>query len=205
VIIQGNDPFRGASFSLRDRAKRQLWNTCSLLAFRASPRSWHRWRAFVLRRFGARLGEGCHVYPGVRIWAPWNLQLGDHVGVGDGATLYSMDLISIGDYAVISQGAHLCGGTHDYNSENFQLMAEPIEIGARAWICAEAFVHPGVIVPEGAVVGARAVVVRSLEEPWAVYAGNPCRKVGVRQKHDPTPGSGGRSPAVSDGGAEGRG
>ena len=33
----------------------------------------HRPFAFVLRRFGARIGKGCHVYAGAKIWAPWNL------------------------------------------------------------------------------------------------------------------------------------
>jgi putative colanic acid biosynthesis acetyltransferase WcaF len=93
-----------------------------------------------------------------------------------------MDKIIIGDYAVISQGAHLCGGTHDYNSENFQLVIKPIVIGARAWICAEAFIHPGITVPDGAVVGARAVVTKSLSTAWAVYAGNPCRQVNIRKR-----------------------
>lgn len=120
------------------------------------------------------------MYPAVKIWAPWNLILGDHVGIGDGATLYSMDRIEIGDFAVVSQGAYLCGGTHDYNSPNFQLVTKPILIGSHAWICAEAFVHPGIVISEGAVVGARSVVTRSVDEPWAVYGGNPCRKIGVR-------------------------
>jgi putative colanic acid biosynthesis acetyltransferase WcaF len=134
--------------------------------------------------FGASLGTGCHVYPSVKVWAPWNLQLGKFVGVGDGATLYCMDRIAVGDYAVISQGAHLCGGTHDFNSANFQLVVKPIVIGARAWVCAEAFIHPGVVVPEGAVIGARAVVTRSLQQPWAIYAGDPCRQVGVRRQNN---------------------
>jgi putative colanic acid biosynthesis acetyltransferase WcaF len=181
VIIQGNDPYREPSFPLGHRARRQVWNIVYALLFRLSPRPFHAWRARLLRLFGARLGDGCHVYPGARIWAPWNLRLGDCVGVADGVTLYTMDEITIGDYAVISQGSHLCTGTHDYNSANMQLMAKPIAIGARAWICAEVFIHPGVVVPEGAVVGARSVVTRSLDEAWTVYAGNPCRRVGTRQ------------------------
>jgi putative colanic acid biosynthesis acetyltransferase WcaF len=182
VIIQGNDPFRGASFSLLDRLRRQLWNIVHALLFRWSPRPFHGWRALLLRLFGARMGRGCHVYPGVRIWAPWNLVLGDHVGIADGVTLYSMATITIGSYAVVSQGAHLCCGTHDYNSSNFQLIAKPIAIGAQAWICAEAFVHPGVTIPDGCVVGARSVVTKPLPNAWHVYAGNPCHQVAARSR-----------------------
>ena len=182
-MIEENDPCLEPSFVLRHRLRRQLWNVVHALLFRISPRPCHAWRARLLRLFGAQLGKNCHVYPGVKVWAPWNLRLGNFVGVGDGATLYCMDRIEIGDYAVISQGAHLCGGTHDYNSANFQLVIKPIVIGARAWVCAEAFIHPGVVVPEGAVIGARAVVTRSLVTPWAVYAGNPAIQVGKRRNN----------------------
>ena len=179
-MIQCNDPYREPSFSLTNRLLRALWGVVYLTFFRISPRPFHAWRAFILRMFGAKLGIGCHVYPGVKVWASWNLSLGDFVGVGDGVNLYSMGKITIGNYAVISQGAHLCGGTHDYNSANFQLVVKPIEIGAYAWVCAEAFIHPGVSVPEGAVIGARAVVPKTLNQSWVVYAGNPCRVVGKR-------------------------
>ena len=182
MIVQGNQPATEASFTLGNRIARQLWNFVWLLLFRPSPRPLHGWRSALLRAFGASLGKQCHIYPAVKVWAPWNLRIGDHVGIADGVTLYDMDVIEIGDYAVVSQGAHLCGGTHDYNSANFQLMAQPIRIGAHAWICAEAFIAPGVTVADGAVVGARSVVTRSLAEPWAVYAGNPCRRVGQRQR-----------------------
>jgi putative colanic acid biosynthesis acetyltransferase WcaF len=182
VILKDNDPYRGPSFSLANRLLRVAWSVVSLLLFKPTPWFLYAWRAMLLRLFGARVGKGCHVYPRVAVWAPWHLTLGDHVGVANGVTLYAMDKIVIGDYAVISQGAHLCGGSHDYNRENFQLVAKPIEIGPHAWVCAEAFIHPGVVVPEGAVVGARAVVSKSLPEPWAVYAGNPCTRVGARKR-----------------------
>ena len=183
MILQGNQPYTEASFTLKNRVARQLWNLVWLLLFRPSPRPLHAWRALLLRLFGATLGRQDHIYPGVKVWAPWNLRIGDHVGVADGVTLYNMALIDIGDYAVVSQGAHLCGGTHDHHSANFQLYALPIHVGAHAWICAEAFIAPGVTVAEGAVVGARSVVTRSLADAWTVYAGNPCKPVGKRRHH----------------------
>jgi len=182
MILQGNDPYRGASFSLGNRLMRVVWGVVYLMLFRFSPRPLHGWRSFLLRLFGAKVGAGCHVYPAVKIWAPWNLVLGSHVGVANGVNLYCMDKISIGDFVVISQGAHLCGGTHDYNSVNFQLLAKPIVVANHVWICAEAFIHPGVSLPEGVVVGARAVVTKSLDQPWAVYAGNPCKQVAIRNQ-----------------------
>lgn len=184
MILKESDPYRGPSFSLTNRLLRAVWAVVYILLFRPSPWFLYSWRSMLLRLFGAQIGKGCHVYPSVKVWAPWNLTMGDYVGVANGVTIYCMDKISIGKYAVVSQGAHLCGGSHDYNSENFQLIAKPIVIGSCAWVCAEAFIHPGVVVPEGTVVGARAVVSKSLGEAWAVYAGNPCVKVGVRKHFD---------------------
>lgn len=180
MSVAHSNAYTQASFSLGHRVRRLIWNGVYALLFRPSPRICHRWRAFLLRRCGAQLGKACHVYPGARIWAPWNLVLGDHVGVADHAILYSMDRMEIGSYAVISQGAHLCGGTHDYNTAHFQLITKPIVVGAYAWVCADAFVHAGVTVAEGVVLGARAVAHRDLDEAWAVYAGNPCRRVSRR-------------------------
>ncbi|MFP3504717.1 putative colanic acid biosynthesis acetyltransferase [Burkholderia sp. SIMBA_062] len=108
------------------------------------------------------------------------LEIGSHVGIADGVILYNMANIKIGSYVVISQGAHLCAGSHDIHSRNFQLVTRPITVGDHAWICAEAFLMPGAVVPEGAVVGARAVVSRPLEEQWAVYAGMPARRINLR-------------------------
>lgn len=184
MIIQGNDPTVSPSFTLRNRVMRQIWNWAWLLLFRPSPRPCHAWRAALLKIFGARIGEHVHVYPAVHVWAPWNLHIGDRVGVADGVTIYNMDMVTIGDYCVVSQGAHLCGGSHDYQSANFQLIAAPIVLQSHTWVCAEAFIAPGVTVPAGAVIAARSVVTRSPLEAWAVYAGIPARKIGKRTKHD---------------------
>ena len=180
MIRTGADGSREASFSLRNRILRQLWQFVWILLFRPSPRPMHRWRSFLLRVFGATIGRNVHVYPSVRIWAPWNLKLGDDVGVGDDVKLYSMADITIGRRGVVSQGTHLCTGSHDYNSPNFQLFARPIEIGERAWICAEVFVGPGVSVHSGCVIGAREVLMKSTTAPNQIWTGNPASMTGQR-------------------------
>jgi putative colanic acid biosynthesis acetyltransferase WcaF len=168
-----SDTFSGPSFGLANRIARFAWGVVAYTVFRFSPRPFHRWRALILRLFGAKVGKGVHVYPGAQIWAPWNLNLADDVGVGDGATLYSQAKISIGRRSVISQGAHLCTGTHDYTQPGSPLVARPIIIGSQVWIAAEVFVHPGITVGDGCVVGARSVVTRDMPE-WTVCAGHPC-------------------------------
>lgn len=183
MIILGNDPATQPSFSLSNRLARGLWSAVWWAAFRPTPRPFHAWRAFVLRRFGAKIGKHVHVYPSVKIWAPWNLVIQDRVGVGDGATLYNIAPIVIERNAVVSQGAHLCTGTHDIESENFQLIARPIKIGPYAWVCAEAFIGPGVSVSEGCVIGARTVMFRSTPHAWQVWQGNPGAPGRMRRRY----------------------
>lgn len=133
----------------------------------------------MLRSFGAKLGRGARVYGSVRVWHPANLVMGVHAVLGPRATCYCMGRVTLGDYAVVSQGAHLCAGTHDISDINFQLIIKPVTIESRAWIAAEAFVGPGVVVGEGAVLGARACLFKDAE-PYGVYVGNPAALVKTR-------------------------
>lgn len=183
-----DNTFTGPSFSLQNRLARVVWELIGGIFFRFSPRPLHSWRSFLLRCFGAKVGRGVHVYPGARIWAPWNLELSDECGIANGAILYSMDKIVVGKRAVISQGAHLCAGTHDYTLEGSPLVTLPIFIGDQAWVAAEAFVHPGVTIGEGCVVGARSVVTKDMPG-WMVCCGHPCKplkeRVGQRMIEKP--------------------
>jgi putative colanic acid biosynthesis acetyltransferase WcaF len=158
-----------------------LWAAACLLFFRFTPRPCFAWRALVLRCFGAKIGRGCRIYRKAEIWAPWNLECGDQVCVADRVILYSQGRISLGTRSVISQGSHLCTGTHDYLSPGFELCTRPIQVGAHAWLAAEVFVHPGVTIGEGAVIGARAVVTRDMPA-WTVCAGHPCQPIKARPR-----------------------
>lgn len=162
----------------REQLGRFCWGIATPL-FRLSPRPFWGWRRFLLRVFGARVGWDVRVHPTVRIIMPWNINFGAQCAVGDRAILYALGQITIGDRATISQGAHLCAGTHDWRDPAFTLVKSPIDVAADAWICADAFVGPNVKVGEGAIIGARAVVTKSVAS-GAILAGNPAREIGKR-------------------------
>lgn len=173
-------PFTGGpSFTIRNRIYRLCWCVTWILFARWTPVPAHAWRRWLLRLFGARIESSAAVYPTARIWSPANLQVGEFACIGPGVTVYSMAKTTFGPYAVASQGAHICCGTHDIEDEHFQLTAFPITIGARAWIAADAFVGPGVNVGDGAILGARGCAFKDLE-PWTVYVGNPARPIKLR-------------------------
>lgn len=168
-----------SELSVRNRLARGVWGLVWGIFCRLSPRTFHGWRRLWLRVFGARLDPTAVIYPSARIWAPWNLQMGPRSALGDGVDCYDVDRITIGEDAIVSQYAFLCTASHDISDPGRRLTTAPIVLGPSSWVCAGAFVHPGVTVGEGAVVGARAVVIRNVP-PWMVVAGNPARPIKKR-------------------------
>jgi putative colanic acid biosynthesis acetyltransferase WcaF len=164
-------------FSSASLLRRFVWEVVWLLAFRPTPRwALHGWRRFLLRSFGAQVGMGCRIAPSCRVWAPWNLVMGEYSALGDGVDCYSMDRITIGSKVAVSQRSFLCAGSHDVRTLDRPLVTGPIVIENHAWIAAESFVHPSVVIREGAVIGARSVVLKDMPA-WSVCAGHPCRKL----------------------------
>jgi putative colanic acid biosynthesis acetyltransferase WcaF len=175
------DPYLRPAFSKSDRLRRLVWNVCWLVLYRLSPRPLHGWRSLLLRAFGAKMGPKCHFYPGSKVWAPWNLTCADQVTAADGVEIYNPAPVTLGSHAILSQGAFLCGATHDYDDPAFPLLAHAMQVDAYAWVCAKALVAPGVQIAEGAVLGLGSVATRNLEA-WTVYAGAPAVKVKERRR-----------------------
>lgn len=175
--IAGNR--RSKKWSRSELLGRIMWETVGAPLMAFSPRQLWGVRRALLRIFGAHIGRDVHIYPSVKIAVPWNVRIGDFAAVGANAIIYSLGPIEIGARATISQYAHLCAGTHDYLSPTFDLLKPPIVIGADVWICANAFVGPGVRIGERAIVGACAVVTRDVD-PATIMVGNPARFVRTR-------------------------
>lgn len=175
-----SEQFRRTPHSRMNRVGRQLWSIAYLLLFRPSPRILHGWRRFILRCFGARVGKGVKLFPSVRVWAPWNLTLEDRCSLGDGVNCYCVDKLTIGACATVSQDTTLCTATHDAGRLHLPLITKAITVGSHAWICAEAFVMPGVQIGEGAVVGVRSTVFGDIPA-WHVAFGTPCVVVRPRR------------------------
>ena len=162
----------GPSFTLMSRAHRALWNASWLLLARWTPPFAHPWRRFLLRLFGARIGEGAHIYSSAKIWLPRNLTMDAFACLGPAANCYCIAEVRLGAHVVISQGAELCTGSHDLSDPAFQLVAKPIVVEQGAWIAAGAFVGPGVTIGERAVLGARAVAFKDIPA-GSIFIGNP--------------------------------
>ena len=165
----------------REIALRCLWAAVQHTLFRWSPRGLHAFRVALLRLFGAAIpADGqVRIYPTASTIYPGKLSCAARVMVGPHVNLYNLAPISLGYGVQLSQAVHLCAGTHDYLRWAMPLVAQPIVIGANAWLGAEVFVGPGVTIGELAVIGARSVVVKD-QPARTVCAGNPCRPLKPR-------------------------
>jgi putative colanic acid biosynthesis acetyltransferase WcaF len=107
-------------YSLENRLARVAWAFVYMLLFRFSPRPLHGWRSCLLRLFGGRIGERCHIYGGAKIWAPWNLDCRASACIADDAEIYNPARVILEEGAIISQGAFLCAASHDSQRGNFR-------------------------------------------------------------------------------------
>ena len=143
----------------------------------------NRWRVWLLKCFGLKHRGHVSVYPSVKVWAPWNVELGSYVAIDDEVNLYSAAKITIGTKVAISREAFICTASHDITKPNRPLITAPITICDGVWIGARAIILPGVTIGEGAVVAAGAVVTKDVE-PWTVVGGNPAKFIKKRELRD---------------------
>jgi putative colanic acid biosynthesis acetyltransferase WcaF len=129
-------------------------------------------RRSILRWFGAEIGQGVVIKPGVRIKFPWKLKIGKHCWIGEDCWIDNLAEVRLGDHVCISQGAYLCTGSHDWSDPSFRLITRSIEIHNGAWIAARASIGPGVVIGEHAVAGFGSVVTAPIPA-WEVHSGNP--------------------------------
>lgn len=111
--------------SFMNKAGRFLWSLCYIFLFRPLGFPvFHKWRCFVLRLFGAKIGSGSIVHASVKIWAPWNLEIGQRTAIGPGVDCYNPAKIRLGNKVVISQRVYLCTASHDYTKPENPLITQ---------------------------------------------------------------------------------
>ena len=172
--------------SIKSKVVRVVWNVVWLLFFRITPGRiafFNSWRALLLRCFGAKIGRCTAIFPSVKVWLPWNLEIGDCVALSSGVNCYSVDKIIIGDNTTVSCDVFLDCASHDISSPIMELTYAPITIGADCWIAANSIILPGRSLGDGAVVAAGSVVTKDVE-PWTVVGGNPARFLKKRVLRD---------------------
>ena len=158
---------------------RGLWYLINVVHFKSfSPFSWK--KVFLLRLFGAKVGSGVVIKPGVNIKYPWRLTIGNNVWIGEKVWIDNLGNVVIEDNVCISQGAMLLCGNHNYKKSSFDLMVGDITLKQGSWVGAKSVVCPGVTFGSHAVLSVGSMATSNLEE-YTIYQGNPAVAVGKRE------------------------
>lgn len=168
-----------SSWTLREALVIRVWALVWIVFARWTPKFLNGWRLLLLRVFGAKIEGRPFVFPSAKIYAPFNLELKDGACIGPRADVYSLGKVVLDGGCVLSQDSMLCGGSHDLSKKNLPLLVGDIKVGEEVFVGARALVLPGIVIGDGAVVAAGAVVTKDVE-PWTVVGGNPARVIKKR-------------------------
>lgn len=167
VVLKDFDPQlgldRGAS-----KIKEGIWYLVKVIFFLSALPYPNKLKVFILRKFGAKIGQNVIIKPRVNIHFPWKLEIGDHVWIGEEVFLLNFEVLKIGSNVCISQRSFLCGGNHDYRVPSMPYRNGPITLEDGCWVGACCFVGPGVTIGKETVVTVGSIVVADLEEKKVV-------------------------------------
>jgi putative colanic acid biosynthesis acetyltransferase WcaF len=172
LSLYNNAPFHPGGSAI----KRLLWFYVNALFLKSSLLPSSRFRIFWLRLFGAKIGKGVTIKPGVNVKYAWHLTIGDYTWIGENAWIDCLVPVKIGSNVCISQGAVLLTGSHNYKKINFDLITAGFVLEDGVWIGACATINLGVTAKSHAVLTSGSVATKNLEA-YSVYQGNPAVKI----------------------------
>jgi putative colanic acid biosynthesis acetyltransferase WcaF len=166
------------------RLRATLWFFLGLPLLRSPFNPSSTLKCALLRLFGARVGSGVVIKPGVRVKNPQLLSIGSHTWIGEDCWIDNLTDVYLGSHVCISQKAYLCTGNHDWSDPNFGLLISPISVDDGAWVGAGSMIAPGVRIRSHAIATAGSVVTRDIPA-WEIHSGNPARFARSRQIREP--------------------
>lgn len=116
------------------------------------------------------------------------VRIGKRSGIGQGTLLYGNGGLTIGDNVMIAGHSSIVASSHNYDDPSIPMVdqgysAKGIVISDNVWIGAGARIVDGVTIGEGAVIGANAVVTRSVA-PGQRVGGVPARALETTQSSE---------------------
>jgi putative colanic acid biosynthesis acetyltransferase WcaF len=168
-----------SELSFRNKLGRLIWGWTWVLLFRPSPRVAFAWRRSLLRVFGAVLASDARIYPDVKVYAPWNLEMRRGSVLGDGVNCYNVDKVLFEEESNVTHFTFICTAAHELDSPTRDLVTAPVRFGVGCWVFAHAIILPGVEIGRGGVVASGAVVTKSVPE-YHVVGGNPAIQISER-------------------------
>ena len=154
------------------KGKQFLWYFINIFFFKNTLNIFSNLKVSLLRLFGAQIGKGVVIKPGINIKYPWKLSIGNYSWIGEAVWIDNLSYVTIGRNVTVSQGALLLTGTHDHTKETFDFLSFPIILEDGVWIGAKAIVFGGVTCHTHSILGMNAVAENNLRL-YTIYKGNP--------------------------------
>jgi maltose O-acetyltransferase len=147
----------------------------------------HLIRRFFYRLAGIKIGKGSTIHMQARFYNPHNISIGQDSIIGEGIVLDGRDTLTIGSHVDIASDVMIYNSEHNIHSEEFAsetgVVEAPVVIEDYVFIGPRAIILPGVTLRKGAVVGAGAVVTKSVDE-YKIVGGVPAKEIGERKVKD---------------------
>ncbi|ASU36773.1 WcaF family extracellular polysaccharide biosynthesis acetyltransferase [Mucilaginibacter xinganensis] len=175
LSLYNNAPYQPGGSAL----KRLLWYYVNWIFLTSGLVPSRAVKVFFLRLFGAKIGKGVNIKPGVSVKYPWRLTIGHNSWIGENVWIDCLVDVVIGENVCISQGAVILTGGHDYKKATFDLITRKVILEDGVWICAGGIVNPGVVAASHAVLTSGSVANKNLDA-WCIYQGNPAVMVRKR-------------------------
>lgn len=144
----------------------------------------------MIRAENAELDNNCQIFDNVFIDAGKRLRVGKYTTLTWGVLIEGGAETYLGDRVFLGPSTKLLTSTYKiqgfYTVEHLPEGCQETEYGNitikdDAYLGANCTVMPGITIGEGAVVGSNSLVTKDLE-PWGIYVGTPCKKIGEREK-----------------------
>ena len=155
-------------------------------------------------------GDGVRLYPLCKMIHPAAAELDSHCQIMDFSFIDAGKSLKVGKYSTITWQCLIEGGAQTYIGDRVflgpgtKILTSTYELNGYyaiehipdecratrygdirieddAYLGANVTVLPGITIGEGAVIGANSLVTKNVE-PWGIYVGTPCKKVGERIK-----------------------
>lgn len=179
--------------------KRLYWDLCDFnerkyyfywLIWQIPGLAGDRIRAKYLNKKIKKAGKNFVVQCGTRFRSMENLIVGDNVTIGYDNFIQALGGVTLGNNVMTGPSIKIWSVNHNYQKGNVLVQdqgqtKDEVIIDDGVWIAANAFISPGVHLPEGVIVSGGSVVGKKAYKPYSIIAGNPARIIGFREGYAP--------------------
>ena len=144
-------------------------------------RGWH--FSALLNQAGANLQVG----PGVKIFNPGMVSVGDDCFIGAGTRMYAWnEWITVGNQVLVAADVLIMTRNHQHVNLDIPIAEQgyvnaPITIKDDVWIGFRAIILAGVTIGRGSIIASNAVVTKDVE-PYSIVGGVPARLISRRTR-----------------------